>query len=224
MDINKYDDVIKKVSDKEYIDSLIEKYWFITKDVKNSELYYPIEGYLYPNTYTFNNKNVTIEEIFTKMLDETQKVLDKYKDKIEKSKMSVHEILTFASIVELEGVNNSDRPTIASVFYNRLDRGISLGSDVTACYAQKIDDTALCHRTANFNYDSKYNTRLLSNKGLPVGPICNPSEGSISAVLNPTESDYLYFVADKNTKVYFFKTESEFYSTIKELKQKGLWL
>ena len=221
---NKENAVIEKVNNKEYVDSLIKKYWFLKEDVKNKDIYYSLEGYLFPNTYVFKNKDVTVEEIFEKMLDETDKVLTKYKKDITSSKYSVHEIITMASIVELEGLNDSNRPDVASVFYNRLDKGISLGSDVTACYAQKIDDTALCHKTANFNYPSKYNTRVVTNLGLPVGPICNPSESSIKAAIYPNKTNYMFFVADKNTKLYFFKTKSEFEKKIKELKQSGNWL
>lgn len=150
------------------------------------------------------------------MLIETDKVLSKYKTEIEKSKLSTQQIITLSSIVELEGLSDKDRPNIASVFYNRLNKNMSLGSDVTACYAQKIDDTTLCHNTANFNYKSDYNTRLVSKLGLPTGPICNPSESSIKAVLNAPKTDYLYFVADKDTNVYFFKTKDEFDKKIKE--------
>ena len=221
---NSYDDVIKKATDKEFVSSLIDKYWFITDSVNNSELYYPIEGFLYPETYRFNNKDVSIETIFTKMLDQEDKILSKYKNEIEKNSMSVFEIVTFASIVELEASRESDMPNVASVFYNRINRGMSLGSDVTACYAQKIDDPIKCHNTANFNYQSKYNTRLLSLLGLPVGPICNPSEASIKAVLNAPKTNYLYFVSDKNTKMYFFENQTEFSKKIAELKKNGEWL
>ncbi len=221
---NKYEEVIAKSNDKEYINSLISKYWFIGNDVKKTGTFYKLEGYLYPDTYVFKNKDVSVEDIFNKMLANTNKIFSKYKDKIEKSELSIQEIITFASIVELEGSIYADRLNIASVFYNRLSKKMSLGSDVTACYAQKIDDTTLCHNTANFNYKSDYNTRLVSKLGLPIGPICNPSESSIKAVLNAPKTDYLYFVADKDAKVYFFKDKKEFDEKIKELKQNGKWL
>lgn len=222
---NTYDDVMNKLKDVNYINSLIDSYWFLTDKITNKDIYYPLEGYLFPNTYIFSSKNVTVEEIFKKLLDQTNIVLSKYKDKIESSKMSVHEILTMASMVELEATNKADyRQNVASVFFNRLSINMSLGSDVTTCYAQKFDDTALCHRQANFNLPSPYNTRPLDFKGLPVGPIANPSESSINAVLNPADTEYVYFVADKHTNVYFFKTYNEFNAKIAELKNKGDWL
>ena len=221
---NSYDDVIKKATDEEYVNSLIEKYWFINDSVKNNDIFYPIEGYLYPETYRFKNKDVSIETIFSKMLDQEDKILSKYKSEIDKNSMSPFEVITFASVVELEASRESDMPNVASVFYNRINKGMSLGSDVTACYAQKIDDPIKCHNTANFNYNSKYNTRLLSLKGLPVGPICNPSEASIKAVLNAPKTNYLYFISDKNTKMYFFENQTEFSKKIAELKKNGDWL
>ena len=115
---NSYDDVISKLRDTTYIDGLINKYWFLTDDIKNSNIYYPLEGYLYPNTYRFNSKDVSIEDIFTKMLDEMDNKLSEYKKDIENSKLSVHEIITLSSIVELEGAKATDRKAVAGVFYN----------------------------------------------------------------------------------------------------------
>ncbi len=158
------------------------------------------------------------------MLEQSNKVFTKYKTEIERNDLSTFEVITLASIVELEASREADMPNVASVFLNRLKKGISLGSDVTACYAQKIYDPIECHNKANFNYNSKYNTRLTSLRGLPVGPICNPSEASIKAVLNAPETKYLYFVSDKNTKMYFFENQTQFNNKIAELKKNGDWL
>lgn len=89
---NSEDDVYKKLKDEKYLNSAIEKYWFLTDDIKNSKIYYSLEGYLFPDTYRFNSKDVTVEEIFNKMLDQMEKELNKYKKQIENSKYSVHEI------------------------------------------------------------------------------------------------------------------------------------
>ena len=106
---NTEEDVFKLLKDKSYIDSVIDKYWFITDEIKDDEIYYPLEGYLFPNTYNFTNKDVTVEEIFGVMLDEMDKQLTPLKADLEKSKYTVHEILTLASIIELEALNASDR-------------------------------------------------------------------------------------------------------------------
>lgn len=223
---NSYDDVLALMNDNEYINTLIDKYWFLTDDIKNSKIYYPLEGYLFPNTYRFTSVDVSIKDIFTKMLDETDKQLTKYKSKINSSELSIHELITLSSIVELEGAKASDRRGVAGVFYNRLnsDAYPTLGSDATTYYASKIDDwtVSLTYKELN-DCSNKYNTRCSLNTGLPVGPICNPSIESIDATLNPEKNDYYYFVADCQGKVYLTKTSSEHTNIINKLKRENNW-
>ncbi len=223
---NSYDDVIKKASDETFIDTLINKYWFLTDDIKNKNIYYSLEGYLFPDTYRFNNREVTTEEIFTKMLDEMDKKLSKYKDEINKSDLSVHEIITLASVVELEGAKATDRKGVAGVFYNRLASSAypTLGSDATTYYASKIDDWSysLTYKELN-DCKNKYNTRCSSNTGLPIGPICNPGIESIEATINPDKHEYYYFVADCNGKVYLTKNSTEHNNIINKLKKEDNW-
>lgn len=223
---NSYDDVIKKASDETFIDTLINKYWFLTEDIKNKNIYYSLEGYLFPDTYRFNNREVTTEEIFTKMLDEMDKKLSKYKDEINKSDLSVHEIITLASVVELEGAKATDRKGVAGVFYNRLASSAypTLGSDATTYYATKIDDWSysLTYKELN-DCKNKYNTRCSSNTGLPIGPICNPGIESIEATINPDKHEYYYFVADCNGKVYLTKNSTEHNNIINKLKKEDNW-
>ena len=223
---NSYDDVMKVVTDSSYVDNLINKYWFITDDIKNSNIYYPIEGYLYPNTYRFVNKDVKVEDIFGKMLDEMDNKLTKDKKKIEESSLSIHELLTLASIVELEGASAKDRNAVAGVFINRLNSDYypTLGSDATTYYASKIDDWSYSLSSKELDdCSNKYNTRCNSNTGLPVGPICNPSWQSIEAVINPEKHDYYYFVADCKGKVYLTKNASEHNNIINKLIREGNW-
>ena len=223
---NSYDDVLNTISDSEYIDSLIEKYWFITTDIKNKDIYYPLEGYLYPDTYAFNNKEVSVKDIITKLLDETNNKLSEYKDDINNSKYSIHEIITLASIIELEGANAKDRKAVAGVFINRLNSNSypTLGSDATTYYASKIDDWSysLTYKELN-DCTNKYNTRCSSNTGLPIGPICNPSIESSEAVINPEEHNYYYFVADCKGNVYLSENETVHYNTINKLKREKNW-
>ena len=217
------EEVLKVLNDEEFLKELIDKYWFITNDILNDEIYFPLEGYLFASTYEFYN-NSSIKSMITKMLDGMQNVLDPLKDEIEASKYSVHDILTLASIIELEGTISNDRAGIAGVFYNRLNRGESLGSDVTTYYAVQKDFSEELYRSEINNCNNGYNTRGVCNVGkLPVGPICSPSLESIKAVLNPSSHDYLFFVADKNGKTYFTKTDSEHQAKIRELQASGLW-
>lgn len=221
---NTENDLYELLEDENYIDSLIQEYWFITDKIKDGDIYYSLEGYLFPDTYALQNKNVTVEEIFEKMLDKMEDVLDEYKDEIEESSLSVHEILALASIVEMESVNAEDREDVASVVYNRLDRGMSIQSDVTTYYAFKIDMGERDLYQRELDTYNPYNTRGPRMEGkLPVGPISSVSKSSIEAAINPSKTDYLFFVADKNGKVYFTKTTSEHDRIISDLKTKGLW-
>lgn len=221
---NTEEDVFNLLNDKEYLNELINNYWFIDSSILDPNIYYSLEGYLYPETYEFKNKDVTVKEIFKTMLDETNKKLEPYKSDINKNKYSVHQLLTLASIVELEGAKSDDRKGVAGVFYNRLNSNMSLGSDVTTYYASKVELSDRDLYKAEIDSVNSYNTRSTSMAGkLPVGPICNPSIESIEAVLYPTIGDYYYFVADKNGKTYFTKTIYEHNSTVSKLKSDGLW-
>jgi len=222
---NTVDNVFETLEDSEYIDSLIEKYWFLTDEIKHPNVYYPLEGYLFPNTYTFIDKNVSVKEIFTKMLDEMEMRLNKYKTEIENSNYSVHVIMTLASIAELEGIKAEDRKDIVGVFRNRLASNMSLGSDVTTYYAFKVNMGDRDLTTKEINTYNAYNTRGPNMNGkLPIGPIANPSKESIEAAVSPNSHDFLYFVADKDRNVYFTKTIKEHDRKVSELKSKGLWI
>ena len=220
---NSYDSVIEKSNDIDYINTLIEKYWFITDDVKNNELYYKLEGYLFPDTYAFKNKDVTVEEIFNKMIAEMAKKLEPYKQDINKSKLSVHEILTLASMVEKESYDDMEqKKNVASVFMNRLSAGMSLGSDVTALYANKIDGSRAMYNQELY-LKSPYNTRLTDgsmNGKLPIGPIATISIKSLEAAINPNETSYLFFIANIKTKeTFFYQYSSDFEAKKVELKE-----
>ena len=217
------EEVLNTLQDKEYLQELIDKYWFLTDEILNDKLYYALEGYLYPDTYAFR-EDASIKDVVEKLLNETKKKLDPLKADIEASKYSVHELLTMASIVELEGGNSDDRAGVAGVFFNRLNSGMSLGSDVTTYYGAKIKMSDRDLWQKEIEEVNGYNTRPAAMAGkLPIGPICSPSLDSIKATLNPTEHDYYYFVADKNKKTYFSKTYQEHVNTINRLKNEGLW-
>lgn len=215
------EEILSTLSNKEYLNTLINKYWFITEDILNEKIYYPLEGYLYPDTYEFK-KNSKLEEIIEKMLDNMDSKLTNYKDEIKLSSYSIHQILTLASIVELEGVNKEDRSMVAGVFYNRLKSGMSLGSDVTTYYAVKKDFSRDLSQN-DLDSCNGYNTRGTCVTGLPVGPIASPSLSSLSATIEPTENEYYYFVADKEKNTYFSKTSSEHVQTVAKLKSEGKW-
>lgn len=216
------EDFLAKMKDKTYLTSLINSYWFLTDTILNDDIYYGLEGYLAPDTYNFKDKDVSIEEVVKTLLDQEEKNLEPYKNKINKA--NIHDILTLASMAELEGVKEKDRKMIVGVFQNRLSKNMNLGSDVTTYYAFSEDMTKDL-TSEMFNTYNPYNTRSSQMAGkLPVGPICNPSKSSIETSINPTSSDYYYFVADKNGNVYYTKTSSEHSAKVKELKDKGDWI
>ena len=121
---NTEEDVMKILEDEEYIDSLIEKYWFLSDEIKNENIYYSLEGYLFPDTYSISNKDAKVEEIIEKMLDRMEEILEEYKEDIENCIFSVHEILTIASIVEMESMTEEGRKDVSSVVYNRLEKNM----------------------------------------------------------------------------------------------------
>ena len=207
---NTEDDVMNLLKDTEYLKSLVNDYWFITDAILDSRIYYPLEGYLYPETYRFKNKDVTVKEIFDKLLKQMDNILIPYKELIENSKYNVHEILTLASIVEEEvGYNEEYRKNVASVFINRLNRGMSLGSDVTTRYSLKIDDPKQVLKKSEYAAVNAYNTRSSTMAGkLPAGPISTVSEISIRSVINAPQTDYIYFIANIDTKETFFYTNA----------------
>ena len=216
---------IRYTNNKKFIDKKIAEYWFLTDSIKNSKIYYPLEGYLFPDTYAFLNKDVSCEEIVDTMLREMGKKLDLYKEQINNSEYNIHELITLASIVELEGASADDRAGVAGVFYNRLKDGWVLGSDVTTYYYLKIDDfkQSLNGNKNLYTCDNAYNTRCTSFVGLPVGPISNPGISSIEATINYKKHNYYYFVADCNKKTYLNKDATGHYNTIQKLKNENNW-
>ena len=133
---NTKEQFLAKMKDKEYIKKLSEKYWFIDYDTVTKEgIYYPLEGYLFPDTYIFDNKEVSIETIIDAMLKQTEKKIAEYKNIQGEKKLTIHEVLTLASIIELEAGTSStkseektlsDREVVAKIFMNRLNKKMSL--------------------------------------------------------------------------------------------------
>ncbi len=209
---------IKEVlASKELMQELIEKYDFLTDEILNGNIYYALEGYLFPDTYVFD-ENASIKEILIKILDNTKVKLASLD--LKSSKYSIHEILTMASIVELEAVNQSDRARVAQVIYKRLEMKKGLGMDVTTYYAVKksLKDTLTMSDLQTINpYNTSESNGSMAGK-LPVGPICNPSKMSIEAVLNPSDTDYIFFYANVKThEVFFANTYEEFIAIQREV-------
>ena len=206
------DEIIKKWSDKKYLKELIDEYWFLSDDILDDDILYPLEGYIYPETYFVTSESPTIEEVTTMILSKTDDELTARKSRISASGRSVHEFLTLASIVENESLFEKDRPVIAGVFINRLNKDMPLQSDITVLYAlqeKRVDVTY-----ADLEVDSEYNT--YKHAGLPVGPVCAVPGHTMDDVLNYEKTDYLYFFATQDGKVIYSKTIEEHNKVVEE--------
>lgn len=206
------DDFLNLVKDPVFIDEMINKYpTLLTDEVKGENVRYAFEGYLYPATYAFYEENPSLEDIVDQMLSSTATVVAPYTDVLAEQEKTVHWLLTFASLLEEEATASTDREMIASVFHNRIEKGIPLQTDPTVLYAFEGERENIA---TDKNTEHPYNT--YSVQGLPPGPIANPGQASIDAVLNAPESDYEYFLADENGTNYFSKTYKEHLQKIEE--------
>lgn len=162
-----------------------------------------LEGYLFPDTYLIS-KDMGARKLIDLMVDRFWSVFnDLIKDR--RVSMSLLEIVTLASIVEKETGVAKERPVIASVFLNRLKKRMRLESDPTVIYGLKDFDGNL--KKKDLHARSPYNTYI--NFGLPPGPIANPGRESLMAVINPAETDYLYFVSRNDGSHHFSATLRE---------------
>jgi UPF0755 protein len=176
-------------------------YWFL-KDLPNDK--HKLDGFLYPATYSFP-KDVSSKTIIIKMLEAFQMNTESNKDYITKNKLNIRNIVITASLIEKETAQDVDRPKVASVIYNRINKNMPLQIDATILYV-------IGHKDKLYNKDlavkSPYNTYL--NKGLPPSPICNPGTKSINAAISPAKTDYLYYVLNSKTNEHIFaKTYAE---------------
>ena len=220
---NTADDVFELLKDESYIDSLIEEHWFLTNEIKNPNLFFPLEGYLFPNTYEISSKDVTVKEIFSKMLAQTDQHLTELRSDIEKHDFTIHEFLTLASIVQSEGRVIEDFKKIASVFHTRLEQGIGLESCVTTYYGIGMDLGERELKRTEINATNPFNTRARGFLGLPVGPVSNPGKDAMEATANPDETPYLFFVSDSELNTHFTRTYAEHQALIRELRRAGRW-
>ncbi|QTA79164.1 Endolytic murein transglycosylase [Desulfonema limicola] len=160
-----------------------------------------LEGYLFPDTYYFS-KNTSLESIITAMTSYFKSVFtSKWEERADELGMSIHQIVTLASIIEKETGAAHERPVISSVFHNRLKKNMRLQSDPTVIYNIKDFDGNLTKK--NLQKITPYNTYKI--KGLPPGPIANPGKKSLEAALWPADTKYLYFVS-KGDKTHEFST------------------
>ena len=175
--------------------------------LNKNDVYYGLEGYLFPDTY-YILYNTRKEEIINIMVDRFKTVFsEKYRERTKELGLNVNQVITIASLIEREAANDIERSRIAGVIYNRLKKGMLLQVDAAVIYANTKGEKSIdkvYYKTLKVK--SKYNTYLY--KGLPPGPIASPGKASIEAALYPEKNDYLYYVASGNGHV-FSKTYKE---------------
>jgi len=168
-----------------------------------------LEGYLFPATYDIVVSTTPADQINTMLNTFGSQVLPKL-DASYQNSTKLNDLVTLASIVEKEANTTADRKLVASVFYNRLAKGMRLESDVTVNYATGNNETS----AQDIAINSPYNTYKVS--GLPIGPICNPGLDAILATANPTPSNYYYFIADRSGTVHFTETYQQHLQNIEK--------
>lgn len=203
----KSEDFLKLIQDETFIKKMVAKYPDLLGSLPDkSSVTYQLEGYLFPATYNYY-KGTTLEELVEDMISTMNTNMSSYYATIKSQGKSVNDILTLASLVEKEGSTDDDRRNIASVFYNRLNAGQALQSNIAILYAMgKLGDKTTLTEDASIDttIDSPYNVYV--NTGLMPGAVDSPSLSAIKATVNPASTDYYYFVADVKTgKVYYAK-------------------
>ncbi|MBQ7953148.1 MAG: endolytic transglycosylase MltG [Clostridia bacterium] len=175
----------------EFMDAAVNGHYDYDFITEKSGVRYKLEGFLFPATYEFEH-GASAHDIIDKMLYTFDSFYsDEYSARAKELGMTVHEVVTLASVVEREAANVSEHKKVAGVFYNRIKTGMNLESCATVQYVLKERKPVLS--IADTKIDSPYNTYKYS--GLPVGPISSPSLSAIEAVLYPEEHDYYFFVA-----------------------------
>ena len=200
------EEVLALWDDKAYVQELIDKYWFLTDAVLNEDVMHPLEGYLFPDTYFITDTDPTVKSITEMALDEMDTELTKRQADIEAAGYSIHEFLTLSSIVCKEGcATDEDAAHIAGIFKNRLDQGMSLGSDVTVCYI--FDEDRVDLKVSQLESDSKYNSRKVA--GMIPGPISTVPTMAMDGVLNAMDTEDLFFYAGPDGTIYYAETSEQ---------------
>ena len=167
-----------------------------------------LEGYLFPDTYQFEYHSTATRVVMTMLARFREVMRQNFQQEISQPGVNLHDVITLASLVEKETPDPSERPIIAQVFELRLQKRMLLQCDPTVLYAAELDHLPVGPITdADLQLQSPYNTYVHS--GLPPGPICNPGEASIYAVLHPASTHYLYFVSNNHGGHWFARTLAE---------------
>ncbi len=183
--------------------------------VPENPVIFPVEGFLYPATYTIP-RNYSPREILGLFIQEFTK---RWKQRLLESgqDLSAYELVTLASMVEKEAQLKEEKPLIAGVIYNRLQENMLLQIDATIQYSLSQRQQILLY--SDLRLDSPYNTYL--HQGLPPGPIANPGDNALEAVLEPRETEYLFYFASEDGGHTFSRTYEEHRSRLQEFREQN---
>ncbi len=198
-----YDEFINLATDKDFIERL------------GFQQLISLEGYLFPDTYLVTKNMRNAEDSLQMMVRKFRKVWQAAMKDGCVTDLNQHQLLTLASIVEKEAVKAEEQPVIAGVFYNRLNTNMRLQSDPTVVYGVENHKGPITR--ADLKRDTPYNTYVIP--GLPPGPICNPGEAAIRAVLRPAETKYFYFVSNNDGSHQFSRTLKEHNRAVKRYRK-----
>ena len=197
----------------------VTNYDFIKEIPNNPNRMHKLEGYLFPDTYTFYIGE-SADAVVKKILDNFQSKITPMLAEMKAKGLTYDKMLTIASIVQAEGLDTKDMPDVASVFYNRLNNPSQypfLQSDATVLYV--MSERKIWLNADDISNPSPYNT--YNHKGLPPGPICNPGLDAIKAAIDPSTTQYYFFVTDSNDVYYFAKTDAEHEKNVENIKNAG---
>ncbi|EOU1752162.1 endolytic transglycosylase MltG [Clostridium perfringens] len=203
-----------KVCTKDEFLKVVKEYPLPSYIKPNNERKYELEGFLFPDTYAIP-KGTTPKQIIEMMLNRFEGVISEIQSElgITIPKEEYEKYVIVASMVEKEARDDSERAEIASVIYNRLQKGMPLQIDATVLYALGEHKDTVLYK--DLKVDSPYNTYKI--KGLPVGPICNPGKPSLLAAIKPAKTDYIYYLLNpSNNKHYFTNNYEDFLAKKKE--------
>lgn len=206
------EDFMQTVKDEAFINKLSAQFPSLLSGLTEVEgLKYTLEGYLFPATYEYF-AGMSAQELITAMVSAANNTHQAVLGELGNTYLNYHQVLTLASIVEREAVTEEDRRLVSAVFYNRLDSGMPLQSDITVLYA--LNEHKEFVTLKDIEVDSPYNT--YQNAVLPPGPINSPSLMSIKAVITPEWNNYYYFVADLDTGTVYYSSTIEEHNALVE--------
>lgn len=202
---------------KDTIENYEFDFWFLEEldKIDTSERIYRLDGYLFPDTYNFFTNSSEADALY-KLLSNFEAKFDiENKARCEELGMSVDDIVIMASLIQKEAMHITDYPLVSSVFHNRIKDGMKLESNATVQYTMPKEEVELDLSYEQITtYDNGYNTYLY--KGLPEGPICNASLNAINWAMYPTDTDYFYFVSDKEGFNHYAKSYNEHLKNVAE--------